>query len=124
MTINNVIEEISNSFSSESFLSIIDKKSNFPIECNSSLIPIFTKILSLSVNKPIIYINNSEDHCIDILNWTKNLSTKTENIILFPEKKKISYKDSSNTERIKCIFQLQTKSKNTIIISTGFDLQK
>ena len=118
MTINNVIEEISNSFSSESFLSIIDKKSNFPIECNSSLIPIFTKILSLSVNKPIIYINNSEDHCIDILNWTKNLSTKTENIILFPEKKKISYKDSSNTERIKCIFQLQTKSKNTIIIST------
>ena len=81
MTINNVIEEISNSLSSESFLSIIDKKSNSLIECNSSLIPIFTKILSLSLNKPIIYINNSEDHCIDVLNWTKNLSTKTENII-------------------------------------------
>ena len=118
MTINNVIEEISNSLSSESFLSIIDKKSNSLIECNSSLIPIFTKILSLSLNKPIIYINNSEDHCIDVLNWTKNLSTKTENIILFPEKKKISYKDSSHTERIKCISQLQTNNKNTIIIST------
>ncbi|SVB70086.1 uncharacterized protein METZ01_LOCUS222940, partial [marine metagenome] len=118
MTINNVIEEISKSLSSESFLSIVDKKSNFPIECNSSLIPIFTKILSLSLNKPIIYINNSEDHCIDVLNWTKNLSTKTENIILFPEKKKISYKDSSHTERIKCISQLQTKTENTIIIST------
>ena len=118
MTINNVIEEISKSLSTESFLSIVDKKSNFPIECNSSLIPIFTKILSLSLNKPIIYINNSEDHCIDVLNWTKNLSTKTENIILFPEKKKISYKDSSHTERIKCISQLQTKTKNTIIIST------
>jgi len=72
----------------------------------------------LSLNKPIIYINNSEDHCIDVLNWTKNLSTKTENIILFPEKKKISYKDSSHTERIKCISQLQTNNKNTIIIST------
>jgi len=118
MTINNVIEEISNSLSSESFLSIIDKKSNSLIECNSSLIPILTKILSLSLNKPIIYINNSEDHCIDVLNWTKNLSTKTENIILFPEKKRISYKDSSHTERIKCISQLQANNKNTIIIST------
>ena len=118
MTINNVIEEINNSLSSESFLSTIDKKSNLPIECNSSLIPVFIKILSLLLNKPVIYISNSEDNCIDILNWTKNLSTNNENIILFPEKKKISYKDSSYTERIKCISQLQTNNKNPIIIST------
>jgi len=118
MTINNVIEEINNSLSSKSFLSTIDKKSNLPIECNSSLIPIFIKILSLLLNRPVIYISNSEDNCIDILNWTKNLSTNNENIILFPEKKKISYKDSSYTERIKCISQLQTNDKNPIIIST------
>ena len=105
MTINNVIEEINNSLSSKSFLSTIDKKSNLPIECNSSLIPIFIKILSLLLNRPVIYISNSEDNCIDILNWTKNLSTNNENIILFPEKKKISYKDPSYTERIKCISQ-------------------
>ena len=74
MTIKNVIEEINNSLSSKSFLSTIDKKTNFPVECNSSLIPIFIKILSLLLNKPLIYINNSEDNCIDILNWTKNLS--------------------------------------------------
>ena len=118
MTINNVIEEINNSLSSESFLSTIDKKTNFPVECNSSLIPIFIKILSLLLNKPLIYISNSEDNCIDILNWTKNLSINNENIILFPEKKKISYRDSSYTERIKCISQLQAKNKNQIVIST------
>ena len=114
MTINNVIEEINNSLSSESFLSTIDKKTNFPIECNSSLIPIFIKILSLLLNKPLIYISNSEDNCIDILNWTKNLSINNENIILFPEKKKISYRDSSYTERIKCISQLQAKIKTKL----------